>query len=290
MASSETALEDLRRKIDRVDDAIHDLLIQRVSIVQWIGQAKREGGPRFRPAREAKMLRRLMARHQGRFPKTVLARIWREMLGATVGLQGEFSIGVFATDREPGVWELARNHFGTHAPIVLHASIGQIVSDVAGGKATLGVLPRPAEDERQPWWPLLAHADAATPRVIARLPFAGRARGRAENVEAVIIGRQEPEDSGDDMSLIATETDDAVSRATLKSLLVRSGLEPAFFAPWQAPNRPGLELTLIEVKGYVAADDKRLAKLVDQTKVGVSRVLVIGCYAQPLAERALADR
>jgi chorismate mutase-like protein len=287
MISSEAALEDLRREIDRVDDSIHDLLMHRASIVQRVAEVKREGGPRFRPAREARMLRRLIGRHQGPFPKMVLARIWREMLGATVRLQGTFSLGVHAPDGEPGCWDLAREHFGAYAPIALHGSTGQIVSEVVGGKLTLGILPRPREDEPAPWWPLLFSDDAATPRVVARLPFAGRMRARAEEFDAVAIARQAPEESGDDIALIAIETDGTLSRATLKAALTKAGFAPQFFASWHDPTKAGTELTLAEVAGHVAAGDRRLAKLV---RPSIRRAVVIGGYAVPLSDQALADR
>ncbi|MBM3597556.1 MAG: chorismate mutase [Alphaproteobacteria bacterium] len=289
MISSEAALEDLRREIDRVDDSIHDLLIHRVGIVQRIAQVKREGGLRFRPGREARMLRRLIARHRGPFPKPVLARIWREMLGATVRMQGEFSIGVYAVNGEQGCWDLARNHFGAHAPIMLHASAGQIVSDVAGGKATAGVLPRPREDDPQPWWPLLLTGEGAMPRIVARLPFAGRIRGRAEDIDAVVIACQPPEDSGDDITLVAIDMADTVSRATLKSAMRRCDLEPLFFASRHDPNKAGRETTLTEVKGFVLQDDKRLQRLAGTPRGGIQKVQVVGGYAVPLAERMLAE-
>jgi chorismate mutase/prephenate dehydratase len=289
MITSEAALEDLRREIDRVDDSIHDLLIHRVGIVQRISQVKREGGPRFRPGREARMLRRLIARHRGPFPKPVLARIWREMLGATVRMQGEFTVGVLATEAEQGCWDLARNHFGAHAPITLHASAGQIVSDVSGGKMTVGVLPRPREDDKQPWWPMLLAGESPKPQIVARLPFAGRIRGRAEDVDAVVISCQPPEDSGDDVALLAIESADTVSRATLKSALKKCDIEPLFFASSHDPNRLGRELTLTEAKGFMAPDDKRLQRLVGLAQGGIHKVQLVGGYAVPLPDRMLAE-
>lgn len=287
MKSTDTALENLRREIDGLDDSIHDLLMRRVSVVARVAAVKSDGAPLFRPAREARILRRLIARHAGPFPKPVLARIWRELLGATVQQQGSFSIGAHAPDDEQGCWDLGRNHFGAHAPIVLYGSIGQIVSDVAGGKLTLGIVPRPREGDPQPWWPHLVSDDPATPRVVARIPFAGRTRGRAENFDAYIVGRQSHEDSDDDISMIALEADDTVSRATLKAALLQVGLAPQFFATWRNPADTGTELTLAEVAGFVPAGDRRLTALAGP---GVRRVLVVGGYAVPLSESELVAR
>ena len=285
MTSSETALENLRREIDRIDDSIHDLLMQRVDIVARVAGVKSDGAPLFRPAREARILRRLIGRHAGPFPKPVLARIWREMLGATVRQQGTFTIGAHAPDSEQGCWDLARNHFGAHAPVSLHGSVGQVVSDVTAGRLTLGVVPYPRESERQPWWPLLASTDPGAPRVVARLPFAGRARGRAENFDALILARQPHEDSGSDVTMIVVETDATVSRATLKSALAEAGLTAQFFASWVDAERSGSELTLAEVAGFAPATDRRVASLAGP---GIRRVAIVGGYAVPLSEAELA--
>src|SRR6185437_12724944 len=78
-------LEDLRRRIDEIDDQIHDLLMRRAELVEAIGNSKKsENAPVLRPGREARILRRLVARHRGRLPRSVLVRLWRELLSGTV--------------------------------------------------------------------------------------------------------------------------------------------------------------------------------------------------------------
>jgi len=58
-------LQSLRREIDAIDDAIHDLLMQRARVVGGVLAAKGKGGAVFQPAREADILLRLAARHRG---------------------------------------------------------------------------------------------------------------------------------------------------------------------------------------------------------------------------------
>ena len=83
MSASPPSLEELRREIDEIDDAIHDLLMRRAQVVEQIGIAKRPDNQIFRPGREAIILRRLAARHTGAFPIAVVVRIWREMIAAS---------------------------------------------------------------------------------------------------------------------------------------------------------------------------------------------------------------
>ena len=63
MNDAPRSLDALRREIDTVDDTLHDLLTQRAALVAEIGALKSsERTTIFRPAREALLLRRLLAR------------------------------------------------------------------------------------------------------------------------------------------------------------------------------------------------------------------------------------
>ncbi len=62
------ALADLRKEIDRIDKAMHQLLMERGEIIDRLIAVKRSqetGTSAFRPAREAEMMRRLVKRHKG---------------------------------------------------------------------------------------------------------------------------------------------------------------------------------------------------------------------------------
>src|SRR6516164_3582177 len=64
------SLADLRAEIDRIDAAMHDLLMERGEIIDRLIKVKHtaETGSAFRPAREADMMRRLVERHHGILP------------------------------------------------------------------------------------------------------------------------------------------------------------------------------------------------------------------------------
>src|SRR5690348_5692509 len=82
-------LEDLRRRLDEIDDRLQDLLVDRFEIVLQVAAEKRgdQIAP-HQPAREAEIIRRLVARNRGALPDETLVRIWRELLCGTTRLQG----------------------------------------------------------------------------------------------------------------------------------------------------------------------------------------------------------
>jgi chorismate mutase len=74
------ALADLRKEIDRIDEAMHQLLMERGEIIDRLIAVKRSqdtGTSAFRPAREVEMMRRLVKRHKGILPVDTAESIWR---------------------------------------------------------------------------------------------------------------------------------------------------------------------------------------------------------------------
>jgi chorismate mutase len=290
MPSSEQTLAKLRREIDEIDDDMHDLLMRRSSVVEKVRSLKGgDTGSYLRPAREAVIVRRLVNRGGGRFPKPALVRIWREIMAALVRLQGPFAVAVFAPDDHPGYWDLARDHFGASTPLAAHGSVGQVMRAVNAGEASVGVLPWPHEASPDPWWRHLASEEEDALRIVARLPFAGEANGRAEGLSAVAVARMAQEHTGRDRSLIIIETAGETSRSRLVSAMEADGLEPGFVAEWQDSADPNTWLRLVEIAQFVAPDDPRMGLLRERSDGSITRVMQVGGYAEPLGADELAE-
>ncbi len=287
MSSVLPSLDDLRRRIDQIDDELQDLLIRRSDVVGMIARLKKaDDTPPLRPGREARILRRLVARHRGSFSRAILVRLWRELLSGTTAMQADIQVAVFAPGNSAGLWDLARDHYGSQTPMTGYRTIGEVIGAVSGGRAMLGVLPFPQQDEPGAWWRLLMPAELPKPRVIARLPFGARGNARAEGGDALVIGRIAPEPSGDDRSLYTIETGADVSRGRLVSVLTAAGLPASLLAASAIPGAGTAQL--IEFAGWLEPDDARLKEAVTSLGDKITRVAVLGFYAQPLSAEALA--
>lgn len=251
-------LDDLRAEIDAIDDSLHDLLMRRAGLAADIARLKAktpgDRSPFFRPGREAAIVRRILARHKGPFPPAALVRIWREVIGALLRLQGPLTVATAAT----GLNELARDHFGTVATVRAQATPFAAIRAVSAARATVAVVPWPAKsDSERPWWLALAKANA--PRVVAALP----AFGSSEKPEALAVAAMAPEPSGKDRSLIAI----ASSKKISQTFLTRAGFKGRIVARADGG-------TLLAVEGFVAKSDARLKAL-------MAPAVVIGAYAVP---------
>jgi len=166
-------LQDLRREIDRIDEAMHRLLMERGEIIDTLIRVKKtqEVGSAFRPAREADMMRRLVERHRGMLPLDTVESIWRVIISAFTYVQAPFSMHADLSAGDSVMRDSARFHFGFSVPFVAHFSADAAVGALARAIGDLALVP--AIDSRTAWWTSLEAKDA--PKVIARLPFLERA-------------------------------------------------------------------------------------------------------------------
>ena len=200
-------LNALRQEIDAIDGDLHGLIRRRAALVGEISAAKPDGGLSLRPGREAQIMRKRLATHEGAFPAAAVYRMWREMMSAFALMQTPaLKIAVCRPADQPGYWDLARDHFGCQVPMVGYESPAQVLAEVRANPTTIGVVPAPIDSDTAPWWPLLASGDPTLPNVVARLPFLVMPNARARGITALVLARIEPEDSGEDRGLVSVES------------------------------------------------------------------------------------
>jgi chorismate mutase len=173
--SDTPSLADLRHEIDRLDEAMHALLMQRGEIIDRLIRVKQsqESGSAFRPAREAAMMRRLVERHRGILPLDTVESIWRVIIATFTYVQAPFSVHADLSAGEALVRDSARFHFGFTVPFVAHMGAASVVAAVSASKGDLGLVPAFDIAGAGAWWNAL-ELDSA-PKIIARLPFVERA-------------------------------------------------------------------------------------------------------------------
>jgi chorismate mutase len=273
-------LNALRQEIDSIDGDLHGLIRRRAALVGEITASKPAGGLALRPGREAQIMRKRLATHEGGFPAAAVYRMWREMMSAFSLMQTPgLKVAVCRPADQPGYWDLARDHFGCQVPLVGYESPAQVLAEVRAQPTTIGVVPAPIEADSAPWWPLLAGRDPTLPNVVARLPFLVMPNARARGITALVLARIEPEDSGDDRALISLESAQGFSRDRLSAGLAKAGL-PAFTSAMDQVVA-GVHHYLLELPGVIADSDPRLHALEQALALTRGTVATIGAYAVP---------
>jgi chorismate mutase len=169
------SLAVLRADIDRIDETMHGLLLERGEIIGRLIRVKRtvESGSAFRPAREADMMRRLVERHSGILPLDTAESIWRVIIATFTYVQAPFRVHADISAGEPAMRDCERFHFGFTVPLVSHMGAAGVVAAVAAAQGDLGLVPIHPNPADGAWWAALEGDDA--PKIIARLPFVERA-------------------------------------------------------------------------------------------------------------------
>ena len=172
--SQAPTLTNLRKEIDRIDVAMHQLLMERGEIIDRLIAVKKsqETGSAFRPAREAEMMRSVVRRHKGILPLDAAEGIWRVIISTFTYVQAPFSVHADLSAGDALMRDSARFHFGFTVPFVAHMGAAAVVAAVSVSKGDLGLVPAFAVPAAGAWWSALEF-DAA-PKIIARLPFVER--------------------------------------------------------------------------------------------------------------------
>ena len=265
-----SSTSDLASELDALDDTLHDLLMRRAALAGQSGPAT--------PARQAKTVRRLAARHDGSFPLAVLVRIWREIMASMPSAAPQ--VHVFAGDKVADYRDLARAYFGSVAAMESHPSASAVIHACANDASAFGLLPPPGSDENErPWWVQLSPSGQPGPRVIARLPLLA-----AQQSGAYAIGSLEQEPTGADTTVIILEASAGLSRTKLQSLIREVGFEAQLVAVGRDSVRSSSRQHLLEISGFVPRDDSRLGILLEQAGDTIQRVVCVGGYANPVPQ------
>lgn len=282
ISSPTTRLAELRSQLDAIDNQIHDLLMQRAKVVESVATDGGKKGTKIRPGREATIMRRLLARHSGSWPAQAIVRIWQEIFGAALIIEGGQTLAICGGDDEAEArLGLAREYFGPLTPIRRYYSPSQTLSDLTReGGAQLAIMPSPQEgdDTHGEWWTMLTATDPAL-YVIMKLPFW---KPRAEGLpvcEAYVVATIPPDPSGADHGLILLGFQAEISRARMTEQIIAAGFAPKALWVKRPPDGARL-LALVEVEGLVDAADPRLTLI-----AGLDMPpRVIGGYALPITK------
>jgi chorismate mutase/prephenate dehydratase len=181
---------DLRAELDRVDNALHDLLMARADVVRQVAGLRAHGKVALRPGREAQIIARLLARNHGALPAASVSRVWREILASSLSMQTDFAITVTCEE----LAAVAREQFGALTPVRLVADMTAALDLLRARAVTAVLLPAGA---------LLDVILLKDLYVVARLPFWAARPDHTPTAQAWVIASTPPDPSDNDVSLLA---------------------------------------------------------------------------------------
>jgi chorismate mutase len=239
------SLAAVRARIDEVDTQLLALVEERAELAKAVAAAKaaqgEDGRLGLRPAREAQVLRRLLARPRKAAGTALVVRIWRELMGDNLAQQGPFELAVWGGSDLARTVEITRLRFGV-APSLRHAATPEEAIAAAKVEGGVGVL---ALTKDSAWWGrLLAEPKA---RVFAALPCL-KAWGP---MSALAVADVPIEPSGSDETFWVTD-----APGSAQSIVDALGKDGVAACQMQAAGG----LKLFKLLGFYQPDDARLKR------------------------------
>ncbi|MBI3995591.1 MAG: prephenate dehydratase [Nitrospirae bacterium] len=134
-------IAQLRRQIDTLDDQVLALLNKRAGIVVRIGKLKKaKRSDLHAPVREMEIYDRLSRLNKGPFPNEALRAVYREILSASLSLEGPLKVA-YLGPKATFTHLASLRQFGFSASYVPVNSIKEVFSEVERGRAEYGVVP-----------------------------------------------------------------------------------------------------------------------------------------------------
>ena len=134
-------LEELRSRIDDIDERLIATLAERARVVVEVGRTKRgDGTPIYAPDREKRVLERVLARNEGPLSDRTIEAIYRELMSGSFSLELPLRIGYLGP---PGSFShgAAVQYFGSSVELAELPEIEHVFEEVASKRAQYGLVP-----------------------------------------------------------------------------------------------------------------------------------------------------
>src|SRR6056300_277473 len=137
------SLDELRQKIDSIDENIQSLIADRAKLAKEVAEVKKsiqDSDVFYRPEREAQVLRAIIERNKSLIKDKDMAHIFREIMSACLAVEQPLKVAYLGPE---GTFtqEAALKHFGHAVSTIDCASIDDIFEEVEKGIAKYGVVP-----------------------------------------------------------------------------------------------------------------------------------------------------
>jgi len=135
------SLEELRKRIDRIDDKLLELLNERIKIVQEVGELKhRTGGAIYRPEREKAIIKRLVQKNEGPLTEAAIEAIFVEIFAVARNFEQPQRVAYLGPEGS-FTHQAAENRFGAMSEYIPLHSIPAVFKAVHADRARFAVVP-----------------------------------------------------------------------------------------------------------------------------------------------------
>ncbi len=134
-------LDELREKIDSIDDTLLELFNERMELVHQVGELKNTtGAPIYRPEREQAILNRLKEQNRGKLTDKAIDALFLELFAVARNLELPEAVAYLGPEAS-FTHQAAESKFGAMSRYLPISSIQGVFREVKKGTAKFGVVP-----------------------------------------------------------------------------------------------------------------------------------------------------
>ena len=264
-------LNNLREKIDNIDSQILKLLNDRMDVVAQVAELKKNSNDKFfiRSSREADMLKQLIDKSSGNFPKISILNIWRKIITSANMLEQPIKIAIHNPNNISDLQYLVKEYYTNFIPITNFDSANNIVSELENNHHQIAIFALPnlaedfdkKEDVKNNWWISLANNRIGI-NIFAKIPFFEylEPEKNTQKFQLVAVAIKAPEQSSCDKTIICVETQKEVAKTTILGALSELEIVGKVLKTAQIIQFEGIKFHLIELDGFYLNQDERIKK------------------------------
>ena len=258
----DVSLDDIRREIDTIDDGLLELIRRRIAASQRVRASKTLEGSLtlspIRPAREALILRRLIAQAGGAVPAELLVRLWRVILSSSTLAQAPLTVHFSRMlGAKPGLRVAIGVHFGS-TPVEEHDHEAAALTSLQSNPGDICVVEIAA-----PWVEAFVRGFGGEARVIGVIPVLRE----QTQPSLMILGHAQTQPTGDDETLVLSQ-----------------GSLPRDFSPTPLWHLKTGNHVVSSLPGYMTENEGPLAALMRSNAALGLRIA--GRYPSPIEDKA----
>lgn len=253
MSNTEHQLQQIRHRIDAIDQKIQDLINQRAACIKEVASIKRNSKQKavyFRPEREAQILRHVIQRNGGNLPAKDMAQIFRLIMTKCLTLQHPVSVA-YAGKPKSLAHEAAMKFFGRLIKPKSIIDTSELLQAVLSKKTNCGVLPLETTLDGIINSTLIGLAETPV-KICGEIKLASTIKqGKNNFTRFIIVGSESPAPSGKDKtSLLISVANKPGSLAKILHPFAKNKVNITFFE-----SIPSLEIAwnysfFVEIDGH----------------------------------------
>lgn len=284
------ALLDLRCEIDKIDEKLISLLIQRMSVIEKVGVLKKSNQEKFfiRANREADMIKNLVEKSGDILPKSTIISIWRKIITTANMNEQPLKIAICNPQNIAAFKYLTKDYYSELVPLLNFDSANNTILTLEKNEAQIAIFALPKSDDEEKkedinetWWISLANNKKGL-KIFAKIPFFefDDAKKNNEQIKLVAVAAKEPEKSSSDNSFLYVEAAKEISKNQILSALKEQNLSAKILKIARLRQVEGIIFYFIELDGFYLEEDLPI-KNFNKSKIK-PYAKILGHYATPI--------